>query len=37
MRGNWSAGMWFLIAVAAFLLLVLIPWLMTHPPPKHPH
>ena len=35
MRGNWSVELWMLVAVILFILFVILPWLVRHPPPDH--
>jgi hypothetical protein len=31
-RGNWSAELWVLVVAILFTILILVPWLIRHPP-----
>ena len=38
LRGNWSVELWIVVAVVLFALLVIVPWMVRHPPPdRHEH
>jgi hypothetical protein len=32
LRGNWSTELWIVIVVLLFTLLVVVPWMIRHPP-----
>jgi hypothetical protein len=34
-RDNWAVELWILVAVILFVLFVLVPWLVQHPPVDH--
>jgi hypothetical protein len=34
-RGNWAVELWILVAVILFVLFVVVPWLVQHPPVDH--
>jgi hypothetical protein len=36
-RDNWPVELWILVAVILFMLFVVVPWLVQHPPPDHQH
>ena len=36
-RDNWPVELWFVVAVVLFTLFVVVPWLVRHPLPDHPH
>jgi hypothetical protein len=36
-RDNWPVELWFVVAVVLFTLFVVVPWLVQHPLPDHPH
>jgi hypothetical protein len=36
-RDNWAVELWILVAVLLFVLFVVVPWLVRHPPLDHQH
>ena len=36
-RDSWPVELWIVAAVVLFTLLVVVPWLVRHPLPDHPH
>jgi hypothetical protein len=34
-RDNWAVELWLLVAVILFVLFVVVPWLVQHPPVDH--
>jgi len=34
---HWPVELWFVVAVVLFTLFVVVPWLVRHPLPDHPH
>jgi hypothetical protein len=34
-RDNWAVELWILVAVLLFVLFVVVPWLVRHPPLDH--
>jgi hypothetical protein len=36
-RGNWSVELWIFLAVMLFMLFVVVPWIVRHPPSDQHH